>query len=100
MCYKTEALISSGILSLSLAISTCSGVELLPRVKQHLSAEPFVVQVVRRFSLVKPDDPVNEARLRAYLAEDLLPSGQQIEYEGKDGSNRAATKIERYVLSV
>jgi hypothetical protein len=74
--------------------------ESLPRVKQHLSTLRFIEQVVRRFGLIKSDDPVDKAGLFAYLAEDVLPSGQQIKYEGKDGSNGATPKVERYVLSV
>ena len=51
------------------------GAQSPPRVKQHLSAFRFIEQVVRRFSLIKPDDPIDEAGLRAYFAEDVLPSG-------------------------
>lgn len=58
-------------------------VQSLPRVEQHLSTLGFIKKVVVQFGLVKPDDPVDEADLCAYLAEDVLPPDQQIEYEGK-----------------
>ena len=98
LCYKTEAS-GSGILFF-FSLSTCSDTGLLPRVKQHLSAFCFIEQLVRRFSLIKPNDPVDEAGLRAYFAEDVLLSGQQIKYEGEEGSNGAATKVKRRILSV
>ena len=82
------------------ALSTSSGTGLPPRVKQHLPAAPFIEQFIRRFSLIKPDDLIDKAGLRAHFSEDVLPSDQQVKYEGEDGSNGAAAKVERYVLSV
>ena len=77
-----------------------SVVESLPRVKQHLSTLPFIEQLVRRFSFVKPDDFFDKAYLPTYLAEDILSPDQQVKHEGKDGSNGATSKVNRRVLSI
>ena len=81
-------------------VPTHSVAESLPRVKQYLSTQTLIEQVVGGLSLIQPDDPVNKAGFLAYFSEDVLPSCQQTEYKRKDRSNGTTSKVKRYVLSV
>lgn len=100
---KTEAEALSGGMHYSFSsplTRTHRVLESLPRVKQHLPALRLIEQVIEYFSLVQSDDSFDEASIRPYLAEHVLPSDQQIDHQGKDRPNGATSKVERHIFSI